>query len=301
MRTAVASILAGSLLLAQNDPRLFRVDVRMVVLSFSVTDAKGRPAPGLKPGDIQVFENGVPQHIEAFVEGSQPAAGAGVSVYILFNTSNRMYTVFPYVYDAISQFVRRLDPADAVAIYTFSRNLSRVAPLTSDHERARADLSKAVAGDDTALFNCLLLTLRDAAKIPGRKAIVVFTNGADNVSTIGPDDVARVAEDEGIPIYVISTEIAANDPPLAHALRAVTDRSGGKVYWTTRWQDHMPAFQSVREDIRTTYTAYYYPEPDSALGFRRIEVKVTSRDGKECRVRVRPGYEARIHPTTAER
>ena len=68
-----------------------------------------------------------------------------------------------------------------------------------------------MAGDDTALYNALLLTLRDAAKVPGRKVVIVFSNGPDNASMVAPDDVRAVAEDEGIPIYVISTSEVNKD------------------------------------------------------------------------------------------
>src|SRR5262245_22989589 len=190
---------------AQTDRRpLYRTNVEMVVVTFSVCDSKGKPVSGLKPSDLRVFEDGVLQKIASFAEGSRPGVqlvdhgleSGGASVFVLFDTSNRMYETFPYAYDAIAEFIRRLDPADSVAIYTFSRNLFRAAPLTRDHALARAGLMGIVAGDDTALFNSILLTVRDAARAPGRKAIVVFSNGPDNASAVSPGDVGRVAENE---------------------------------------------------------------------------------------------------------
>jgi hypothetical protein len=112
-------------------------------------------------------------------------------------TSNFMYKGFVYAEDAITDFVRGLDSADSVAVYTFSRNLSRASGLTREKSEAIAGLRKAVAGDDTALYNALLLTLRDAAKVPRRKVVIVFSNGPDNASMVAPDDVRAVAEDEG--------------------------------------------------------------------------------------------------------
>ena len=92
------------------------------------------------------------------------------------------------------------------AIYRAAANLSK------DRTEAIIGLRKAVAGDDSALYNSLLLTLRDAAKVPGRKVVIVFSNGPDNASMVAPDDVRAVAEDEGIPIYVISTNEVNKDP-----------------------------------------------------------------------------------------
>jgi VWFA-related protein len=279
----------------------------MVVLPFSVTDNKGRSVSGLRADDIQIFENGVLQRIAAFTEGSKPVLtgrsddnpGAGASIFILFDTSNQMYKLYPYVCDAIGNFVRRLDVADSVAIYTFSRNLFRAARLTQDHLLARAGLVNAVAGDDTALFNSVLLTLRDAAKTSGRKAVVLFSNGPDNVSMVSPEDVARVAEDEGIPVYIISTESPSRDQPTVRGLRFLAERSGGKLYWTTRSEDQGRAFKAVQDDINSSYTAYYYPSSDLAAGFRRTEVKLTSPARQKCHVRVRAGYEVRPGPLDA--
>jgi len=87
-----------------------------------------------------------------------------------------------------------------------------VAPLNHNRGHAIFGLRKAVTGDDAALCNGLLLWLRDAARVPGRKVIIVFSNGPDNASMIAPDDVRAVAEDEGIPIYVISTSEVNKDP-----------------------------------------------------------------------------------------
>ncbi|MEO7649584.1 MAG: VWA domain-containing protein, partial [Bryobacteraceae bacterium] len=238
---SVAALLAASTvwLWAQDrlpDRTIFSVKVDMVVLSFTVTDNKGKYINNLKPTDFRISEDGIVQHIATFAEGNRPAvqvmddgstkpmvaggagdtpgkpgldpradAFVGTSVFVLFDTSNFMYKGFVYAEDAIADFVRGLDRADSVAVYTFSRNLSRPGMLSKDRGEAILGLRKAVAGDDTALYNALLLTLRDAAKVPGRKVVIVFSNGPDNASMVAPDDVRAVAEDEGIPIYVIST------------------------------------------------------------------------------------------------
>jgi VWFA-related protein len=279
------------------------VDVNMVVLTFSVTDKKGNHVSGLRPEDIRIFEDGTEQKIASFAQGSSlfrldnggPGSG-GTSVFILFDTSNRMYSSIPYVCDAIADFVRRLGPADSSAIYTFSRNLFRAAPLTQNHNQVRAGLSNVSAGDDTALFNSVLLTLRDAARIPGRKAVVVFSNGPDNASVLSPEDVGRVAENEGIPIYVISTRDAAQDRTLFLALQRLTMRTGGKLYCARNWQQQAEAFTSVREDIGNSYTAYYYPTPNENLGYRSIRISVVSPGGKDYHVLARPGYQPRYEP-----
>ena len=143
----------------------------------------------------------------------------------------------------------------------------------ADRTDAIWGLRKAVAGDDTALYNGLLLTLRDAAKVPGRKVVIVFSNGPDNASMVAPDDVRAVAEDEGIPIYVISTNEVNKDPISSSVFRRITSRTGGKAYWAKTWQKQVEAFESIREDLGNSYTVTYYPVFNPNEGFRKIQWK----------------------------
>jgi len=320
-----AGVAGARLLPAQEGQRpVFRVKVDMVVLSFTVTDSRSRYINGLKPADFRILEDGILQKINTFAEGAKPPvavledgttkplieaspgdsaakpgldgagdAFVGTNVFVLFDTSNFMYRGFVYAEDAIADFVRGLDRADSVAVYTFSRNLSRAAPLTRDRSGAIAGLRNSVAGDDTALYNGLLLTLRDAAKVPGRKVVIVFSNGPDNASMVAPDDVRAVAEDEGIPIYVISTNEVNKDPISSGVFRRIATRTGGKAYWAKTWQKQVEAFESIREDLGNSYTITYYPQPNPNEGFRRIAVEIASDPGKKYRVRARPGYRPR--------
>jgi len=163
------------------------------------------------------------------------------------------------------------------------------------HERLDAifGLRKAVAGDESALYNCLLLTLRDAAKVPGRKVVIVFSNGPDNASMVAPSDVQAVAEDEGIPIYVISTNEVNKDPISSSVFKRISTRTGGKSYFAKTWQKQVEAFESIREDLGNSYTVTYYPQPNPNEGFRKIAVEVLSDNAKKFRVQCRPGYRPR--------
>jgi Ca-activated chloride channel family protein len=309
---------AGAVVRAQDGQRpIFRVKVDMVVLSFQVTDNKGHYVNGLKPTDFRIFEDGILQQIATFAEGAKaplavaedgstkplleankdalpgmerPDAFVGTNVFVLFDTSNFMYKGFVYAEDAIADFVRGLDRADSVAVYTFSRNLSRAAPLTRDHSNAIAGLRKSVAGDDTALYNALLLALRDAAKVPGRKVIIVFSNGPDNASMVAPDDVRAVAEDEGIPLYVISTAEVNKDPISSNVFKRISQRTGGKAYFAKTWQKQVEAFEDIREDLGNSYTVTYYPKANPNEGFRKITIDAINDPGKKWRIRNRPGY-----------
>lgn len=313
-------IAAGGVMLRaqeQDQRPVFRVKVDMVVLAFTVTDSKNHYINGLKPTDFRIYEDGILQKLNTFAEGAKPPVAVledgkvrpllevqkeggsgldrpdsfvGTNVFVLFDTSNFMYRGFVYAEDAIADFVRGLDRADSVAVYTFSRNLSRAASLTRDKEQALTGLRTAVAGDDTALYNALLLTIRDAARVPGRKVVIVFSNGPDNGSMVAPDDVRAVAEDEGIPIYVISTNEVNKDQISSSVFRRIAQRTGGKAYWARSWQKQVEAFEDIREDLGNSYTITYYPAANPNEGFRKILVEIVSDPGKKYRVHTRPGY-----------
>jgi Ca-activated chloride channel family protein len=307
-------LLLVALAMAQDRPT-FRVKVDMVVLSFTITDNKGHYINGLKPKDFRILEDGIPQKLNTFADGDKPPMNVapdgtlqpmqvseagkiegrpdtfvGTNVFLLYDTSNYMYRGFVYASDAIADFIRGLDRADSVAVYTYSRNLSRAAPLTKERNNAIFGLRNAVAGDDSALYNCLLLTLRDAARVPGRKVVIVFSNGPDNASMVAPDDVRAVAEDEGIPIYVISTNEVTKDPVSSNVFKRISTGTGGKSYFAKTWQKQVEAFEAIREDLGNSYTITYYPQPNPNEGFRKISVEVVSDSGKKYRVQARPGY-----------
>ena len=323
---AVAGIGTGFWLRAQEGDRTtFHVKVDMVVLSFNVTDNKGKFVNGLKPKDFRIYEDDIHQKLSTFAEGNhaplqvldngetRPLRGSetaatgpggipnpnavdlrsgatGANVFVLFDTSNYMYRGFVYASDAIADFIRGLDRADSIAVYTYSRNLNRAVNLNRDRLTAIAGLRKAVAGDDSALYNCLLLTLRDAAKVAGRKIVIVFSNGPDNASMVAPDDVRAVAEDEGIPIYVISTNEVNKDPVSSNIFKRISTNTGGKSYFAKTWQKQVEAFESIREELGNSYVITYYPQPNPNEGFRRIRVELTDESMKKFKIRVRPGY-----------
>ena len=319
---AAALAVSGSMLwmYAQDRPN-FRVKVDMVVLSFTVTDSKGRYVNGLKPKDFKIAEDSIGQKMNTFAEGNKPPvlvkddgttqllspgsladttgsglktdAFTGTNVFVLFDTSNYMYRGFVYASDAIADFIRGLDRADSVAVYTYSRNLSRASGLSKERTDAITGLRRAVAGDDSALYNALLLTLRDAAKVPGRKVVIVFSNGPDNASMVAPDDVRAVAEDEGIPIYVISTNEVNKDPISSGVFKRLSSQTGGRSYFAKTWQKQVEAFESIREDLGNSYTITYYPQPNPNEGFRKLSVEVTTDIGKKYRIQCRPGYRPR--------
>lgn len=305
-----------------------RVVVNLVQLNVAVTDRKGNYVTDLRPEGFIITEDGIPETIATFEEGNGPtrklvevaedegskqAEGlekmasdgdsggvehaknlntslAGADVFVLFDTSNYMYRGFVFAQDAISNFIRSLETVDRVAFYSYSRDLCRAAGLTSNRSQVIQGVRSTVAGDDAALYNSLLLTVNDASQVPGRKVIVVFSNGPDNASMVPPEDVAELAQSAGIPIYMISTSEAQLEPLSTAVFERMSAATGGKAYFARSWRDEKQAFASIRNELGHLYSLTYYPKPNPNRGWRTIKVTLTGDRAKEYHIRTRNGY-----------
>jgi Ca-activated chloride channel homolog len=322
---AVSVFVSHSPVAQESGPPRINVTVDLVQLNVAVTDNKGKYVTGLRPQDFVIAEDGIPEDIATYGEGnvsaralpvkapsgagSSDAAGEqqkdsgaslsaselsslveGANVFVLFDTSNYMYRGFVFAQDAIADFVRSLEGADKVAFYSYSRDLSRAALLTADRAQVLRAARTTVAGDDAALYNCLLLTVQDAAHFTGRKVIVVFSNGPDNYSMVPPEDVAELAQSTGTTIYMVSTQEAHLEPISNAVFQRMTAATGGKVYFAKNWKDEQAAFASIRDDLAHLYSLSYYPKPNANRGWRTITVKLVNDQHKHYHIRTRDGY-----------
>ena len=320
---------AGARHAAQDVPLNIRVNVVLVQLNVAVTDSNGNYVTGLRPEDFSIVEDKIPQKVSTFEESKEaglgsveavrrerevhvkdpsahaepstpadPGDSASISIsrlaesnlFILFDTSNYMYRSFVFAQDAIANFIRSMDGTTKIAFYSYSRNLSRATTLSSDPYRVISGVRSSVAGDDAALYNSLLLTVKDASPLKGRKAIVVFSNGPDNASSVPPEDVAELAQSTGTMIYIISTRQAQEDPVCAAAFERLSRASGGKAYFARDWRREKQAFAAIREDLVHLYTLSYYPQPNPNRGWRSIKVKLVGKNLQKYHIRTRDGY-----------
>lgn len=305
---------------AQSDPNI-HVVVNMVQLNVAVTDKKGNYITGLVPKDFAILEDGIAEKPATFAEGNGPTrrvdefaaqdgAGptedaknsssqdfnsmiTGANVFVLFDTSDYMYRGFVFAQDAITEFIRSLGAADKIAFYSYSRDLSRAALLTTDRSQVIQAVRTTVAGDQAALYNCLLLTLKDAVQNTGRKVVVVFSNGPDNSSVVPPEDVAEFAQSAGVSIYMVSTRQANIEPLSTAVFERMTAATGGKAYFAKNWKDEHEAFASIRDDLAHLYSLSYYPKTNPNSGWRTITVKLLGDRLKSYKVRTRSGYRPR--------
>ena len=234
-------------------------------------------------------ESTPPPAVHTLAGVNLPGLG-GANVYILFDTSNYMYHSFVFAQDAIADFVRAMPDANKIAFYSYSRDLSRASLLTADRLQVVKGVRSTVNGDDAALYNSLLLTVKDAAPLQGRKAIVVFSNGPDNASSVPPEDVAELAQSTGTIIYIVSTRQAESEPISSAAFERMSRATGGKAYFARNWRQEKDAFTSIQEDLAHLYTISYYPQANPNRGWRSIKVRLVGKQLEKNRLRTRDGY-----------
>ncbi len=244
-------------------------------------------APAAEPAKAPEPAPPEPTHMLA---GTKIPGFGGANVFVLFDTSNYMYRGFVFAQDAIADFIRTMPEASKIAFYSYSRDLSRAATLTSDRFRVVSGVRNTVAGDDAALYNSLLLTVKDASPLQGRKAIVVFSNGPDNASSVPPEDVAELAESTGSIIYIVSTRAAQTEPISSAAFERISRATGGKAYFARNWRQEKDAFASIRDDLTHLYTVSYYPQANPNRGWRTIKVQLVGKNLSKYHIRTRDGY-----------
>lgn len=164
---------------ASKEDEIIKVSTDLVTTPVSVLDRNGRFIPGLKQKDFKIFENDVPQKITYFQSEEQP-----FTVILMIDVSPSTKYKMDEIHFAAITFVNQLRPTDKVMVVAFD---SRVRLLTdaptSDKQTIFAAIYKANMGSGTSLYEAVrMVTDLDIIKVPGRKAIVLFTDGVDTTS-----------------------------------------------------------------------------------------------------------------------
>lgn len=178
-----------------------RVDTNFVTVPVSVMDRDGRFVPNLKREDFTVFENGVEQRIAHFEPTEKP-----FTVALLLDTSASTHFHLWEIKDAAISFAKQLRPQDRVLVVTFNDQVLLLTEVTNDMNVITSVIQEnATSGDSTRLYDAVDLVIKERLnKIPGRKAIVLFTDGVDTSSYLATyESTMRQAEELDALIYPI--------------------------------------------------------------------------------------------------
>ena len=293
---------------------VIRVDTSLVTVPVSVLDRYGRYVPLLRKEQFRIMENGVEQKIAYFATTDSP-----FSVVLLIDTSGSTEYRLEDIQDAAIRFVDKLKPEDSVMVMSFDDRIKVECKATTDRNVIEKAIRHTRGGGGTRLYDAVEDILKKQLKtIPGRKAVVLFTDGVDTLSyRASYESTVRLAEESDAPIYVVDYDTSGfgtggvNAPGLptgkgtilgmpvpipgipgsgpgsspgdyrrgVRYLHALADVTGGRFYSGDSLFGIAQAFTWIAEELGRQYSLGYYPAKPGKDGERRqIKVKVTEAD-----------------------
>jgi VWFA-related protein len=202
-----------------------------------------------------------------------------------------MSAALPSLKNAARELVGAMRPGDAIAIYSFSERLDELQEFTTNRASARRALARLRASGRTALFDAIGQLAVTLEKRPGKKAIVVLTDGNDNASVLNLEAAALRARKAGVPIFAIAEGEALQESALLKLLNEMSTSTGGQMYRARNSGDINHVFASIAKDLQDAYLlTYHQPEAEAGAPWRAIQVVVLGAN-KPMRVRARTGYQ----------
>jgi len=129
-------------------------------------------------------------------------------------------------------------------------------------------------------------------KRPGKKAIVLLTDGGDNASVLTREAAVRRARATGIPVFAIAEGDALSDAPSERLLHELAESTGGRLYKAKRSKDLLNIFADISSNLRSGYLLAFQPPEDRTPALWH-ELQVLVKDpGLPVTIRARTGYPA---------
>ena len=272
----------------------------LVVLSATAVDGHGRPVTNLKRQELRVLEEGRPQAIVHFAEGSDVPARILVLADVSGSMNGELKTTSARM--AAKQILAALAPADQVALAGFDSEYWGIVSWTTDKRKVEEGFAELKPFGSTALHDALDHAAGDIASHgEGRRAVVVITDGIDTSSHTAPEDVIARSRALDVPIYAISVLSPLDDratplfvgkkqPGVATAGGAMLARyaalSGGAAFEVSDFAGLRLAAGRIAVELKHQYRLGY-DAPAGPARFRRVEVRTTR---KGVVVRTRSGY-----------
>ena len=288
-----------------------RVGTQLVNVLFAAQDKQNRYINDLSQEEVTILEDGKPQQIFTFKrEFDLP-----LTMALLIDVSGSEQYTLPLLKDAGGRFIESVirQNKDTAAIIKFEGEPTLMQGLTSNVARLRKGLEEVafigappasiyggatppINGGSrqggTSMHDAIIATCADLlAKEPGRKTIILITDGDDTTSRMKIGD----AIDEALRAEVVIYAIGIGDPGQGGvnegALKRICEATGGRAVIPKNNRELDRAFTQLEQDLRQQYLLAYEPANETPDGsFRKIEIRVTNR--KDLRIRHRKGYYA---------
>lgn len=312
-KTAAFSILfvllLSSVAAAQDvDPGdVIRVKTTLVNSPVLVIGRDGKFVPNLRREDFEIYENGVKHDIAYFAPVENP-----FTVAIVIDTSRSALFDLGDIQEAAVAFVDKMRPNDRALVVSFSAEVNVLAEPTSDHDALRAAIRSARPAGASRVYDALDFVLaKQLAKIEGRTALILFTDGVDNDSRNATfEKTLQQAARTDTLIYPVQfstydymkarSPSAKFTPPEGSGfseqdyqradvfLHQLASTAGTGVYPAFDISDLERAISSIVDELHNEYSIGYYPRTQGQPGeARTVEVRVSR---PQLVVRARTGY-----------
>jgi VWFA-related protein len=287
-------VLAIPLLLQQRPA--FRSGVDVVQVDVSVMRGH-TPVAGLKAENFALTDDGVAQDVTSVTLDRLP-----ISVTLVLDTSLSVAgDELAHLIDAGHQVVRTLRADDRAGLITFSQQVLVNVPLTSDLASVDRALSGLQGSGSTALNDAIHVSMNLRPTDTSRSVIIVFTDGADNMSWTTPASLVDEARKTAVVIHAIElqTDVPSTVRPSSPALVAqgflngvpllqeLTLQSGGRIWSAKSSRDLRTLFTQALDEMRARYLLTYTPKGVPPEGWHTLKVSLRHARGD---VTARPGY-----------
>lgn len=286
-----------------DDPDVTKVfEVRLPV---TVTQKKDL-IKGLSRGDFLVFEDGVQQEVTFF---SDEKTNPPVFVGVLMDTSSSTAGKLGFSKEAAANFLHSVIQLrkDHAAFMTFDHEINLRQDFTDKLDLLQRAVDKVKkTGSQTALYDAIWQFADEKLRsVPGRRVIVVITDGDDTFSRAELKDAIDIAQRTETTIFGISTKAGfLGTVPGVEAgtvkdkgdklLTKLCEDTGGEVFFTGDMLNLEKAFKKISDELRSQYLITYKPANQNYDGrSRKIEVRFADRDkAKKYKIRTKTSYRA---------
>ena len=255
-----APVYAQSHIQSQLQIRPLQVAVNLVTLDVDVTAQNGQPVTGLTQENFSILENGIRQKIAVF----EPHTDRPLSIVLALDTSGSVAKDHKTEIRAARAFARTLlRPTDRMEVLAFNTNVQVAVPFTHRLRTIDHGLDHLPRGPATAFYRALVKGAEDLSAQPGRRVLVVISDGGNTVSGTSYQQaeqallVAHAKVESIIDLPMLNS--AGIDLGGAHAMIALAEATGGEYFYEQNGGlDSI--FAQLATSLRQQYLLAYYPQ-----------------------------------------
>ena len=261
-----------------------KVDVEVVQIIATVTDSTGHFVTGLPRSSFHIDEDGKAQKISHFGAEDVP-----LELIVACDVSGSMTPAMPRLKKAVKEFLGAVPSRDQVTLLGFNDSIFALTRRAVDPAERIKAVDRLAPWGATALYDVILKGVDMLGKQPGRRAMIVFSDGEDQGSHASISDVERRLQASDVTLYMIGQGRGVEVEALKTVMQRLVEPTGGRALFTDNIDQLHLAFSDLLEELSNQYLLGY--ESTNAKrdeAFRKLSVRV---DG-QSRVRARQGYRA---------